>query len=1001
MRSLIVATACVLGGSALGCGAEKAEPVLRIEPSGNNGTVEITAPTTFTAVLENTTVPAVEVLWATNGSGKLSNEAGSSVTFAPPAGTATSTLIATVGNLTASLQISSGPAPLTDKTIPGLTAPVTVLYDAREIPHIKCAATIDCVAVQGYVQARDRLFQMDFLRHVARSRLSEMIGVLGLSQDVQLRTLFTTRAGKRIEDDLAVALDEPTAALLRAYAEGVNAYLNELRRGNGRLPGEYDQLVIKLTPADIRDWEIQDTLALGRLQQFQLSETLSEESASGQFASVFGPGGRHADLGKLNAWIRTAAPTTEQAHTLSPGPTQPTVRPAVGTLPAARIGKWKRGLGALAARSAVLREALRPAEGVGSNNWVVSAAKSASGMAMVANDPHLQLQYPPLFHLAVLTSTRAEDNLDVTGGSFPGIPGALIGRGKNVGWGVTVVGYDVTDLYLEQFLPQANCPSPAPCVLFRNVPTPTLPVPQTFRVRIGPGAAGLVDARTLNLANPPPPAVLVVPHHGPIVEPPDAGGRAVSFRWTGHEGNTQDSRAFLELSVAKDVDEAMKALNSFAVGAQNFVIADDAGNIAYYPHALVPVRRFADARVVGANVRPPWFPLPGDGTAEWGDGTSNCASATATPVPATCWIADAELPQGKNPAKGYFFTANADPTFPSVSDDNNPLAHPPYLSFSWSDSTGFRATQIEQRLAAATAGVGKVSLADMESIQADTVSRPGRAFAPFIEALPTAGSPPELAAAQQVLQQWRTNGFDCPTGLTGIDPQSSAPVTDAKVLQSSAGCFLFHNFLRVLHTNVFTDDLRLAGQGVNGGAALKAMLFLLGLPDDAPGTTFCNDVDAAGQLVTAHTCPAQAAIALVQAYKQLVANVGPSPSSWLWGRVHTIRPVPPVALVMTGYSPGPYARPGGAFTVDVGNPNLAGTGLAFGISSSANVRHISVMDPTEPAVRMQLPGPQRDVPDSVTGPDLLGQWVRNSYFDYAVGSQADGVAVASEQFEAP
>ena len=64
-------------------------------------------------------------------------------------------------------------------------------------------------------------------------------------------------------------------------------------------------------------------------------------------------------------------------------------------------------------------------------------------------------------------------------------------------------------------------------------------------------------------------------------------------------------------------------------------------------------------------------------------------------MPATCWIADALLPQGKDPAKGYFFTANADPTATGVSDDNNPLAHPPYLSFDWDDSTGFRATRID------------------------------------------------------------------------------------------------------------------------------------------------------------------------------------------------------------------------------------------------------------------------------------------------------------------
>ena len=105
----------------------------------------------------------------------------------------------------------------------------------------------------------------------------------------------------------------------------------------------------------------------------------------------------------------------------------------------------------------------------------------------------------------------------------------------------------------------------------------------------------------------------------------------------------------------------------------------------------------------------------------------------------------------------------------------------------------------------------------------------------------------------------------------------------------------------------------------------------------------------------------------------------------MWGRVHTIKPVSLLALVTNGYSPGPYARPGGAFTVDVGTPVADRRGLDFAYGSGGNVRHISLMDPAKPVVKMQLPGPERDGPAVTVGPDLLGQWVKNSYFDYAVG----------------
>lgn len=1001
MRSLsLVAVAWVFEALLCGCGDTSASgPSLTITPPALSS--PITQPTVFTAVLVNSTD---EVSWTVTG-GTLSNTSGLHVTYAPPMGAAMGTLTATAGKLTASVQIQSAPP---SQTIPGLTASVTVQYDAQDIPHIQCAAAADCLAAQGYLQARDRLFPMDFLRHVARGKVAEMVGPDGLSQDIQFRTFFTTRDGKRIEGELLKTTDPTMKALLDAFTGGINAYLAQLRTSKGPLPGEYAQLPFPITAADIADWTDQDTLALARLQQFQLSENLTPESANGTFALTYGPGAPHDDPGKMAAWIRAAAPTTEQGHTLSPTGTHAPVVPAAShaaTLPAKyrlpfELTKWRGVLSATAAKAAALRERVRPADAsVGSNNWVVAGAKSATHVAMVANDPHLSLQYPPLFHLAVLTSSNPADHLNLTGGSFPGIPGALVGRGEHVGWGVTVVGYDVTDLYLEQFLPQANCPSSAPCVLFKGAPVAAVVAPQTYLVRVGPGPSGLQDAKTLSLLGTNQDVVVVVPHHGPLIQAPDGTGKAVSFRWTGHEPNTQDLKAFYGLNTAVDVDAAIAALKDYATGAQNFVLADDQGHIAYDPHALVPLRKFADVtQTAPNNLIPPWFPVPGDGSAEWGDGTSNCANPAG--APASCWTPDNLLPQGKDPTKGYLFTANADPL--GVSDDNNPLAHPPYLSFDWDDSSGFRATRIEQRIEAALAARGSVSLDDMESIQADHVSRPGMAFAPIIAALPTSGAPPELAAAKALLGQWATNGWDCPSGVVGSNPKGPAD-TNATVVQNSAGCFLFHEFLRTLVNNVFADDLAVAKQGINGLAAVKALLFMLD-PTNAntPGATnFCNDVNATGTTVAAKTCGAQVVTALAQAYDTLSALIGSNTNTWTWGRVHTIRPVSLLALVTTNYQPGPYARPGGVFTVDVGSPSLSGSGLNFAYGSGGNVRHISLMDPTNPKVRMQLPGPERDGPAVGPGPDLLGRWVSNTYFDYAFGDQIKAVAVSTETFQAP
>jgi penicillin amidase len=983
----------------VGCShPDNPDPALIISPSDPSGTVSITGPTDFSAIIEHTTA-AETVTWTLAGGGSLSASTGLHVVYTPPAGTITATLTAaTADGLTATVQVASGPMTLTSETIPGLTAPVKVEYDAEDIPHIKCQTKIDCVAVQGYVHAHDRFFMMDFLRHVARAHLAEMIGVDGLSQDVQIRTLFTTRAGHRLEDDLVANMDATSAAIVTAYAAGVNAYLGELRGKPSLMSGEYKQLPFPIAPADIAEWTPQDTLAMARLQQFQLSETIEEETGNGQFYAVYGQGGSRQDLAKVNAWIRAAAPAGEQAHTLSATPH--TIAQRSGVTPTMPLAAYENVLTSTRAQFQALRDRLRPTDAsVGSNNWAIAGAKSATHVAMVANDPHLSLQYPPLFHLSTMTSATASDNLDLTGGSFPGIPGALVGRGAHVGWGVTVVGYDVTDVYLEQFLPQASCPSAVPCVLFKSAPTSTIPVPQTYLVRT---KNGLVNANTLTGITQPPPVVLIIPQHGPVIQAPDSGGKAVSVRWTGQEGNTQDLRAILGLNTATDVDSAIAALKDFSTGAQNFMLADDQGHIAYDPHALVPVRNFADARVTAAaNLKPPWFPLPGDGTAEWGDGVADCASATATPLPAACWIPDDQLPQGKDPAKGYYFTANADPI--GVSDDNSPLAHPPYLSFDWDDSTGFRATRIQERIEAALAASGNVSLDDMMSIQSDHVSRPGKFFATYIGAMATTGDSADLTAAKAIIATWLADGADCPTGLTGTDPNLSGVDTSGTVPADSAGCFLFHAFLRDLVTNVFTDDLALAGQGVSQLQAIKALMYMLGNDESATlpnaANSFCLNVSATGSVVAARKCSQQVAIALTQAYDDITAKYQTT-NNWLWGRVHTMTPVPLLALITTNYQPGPYARPGGAFTVDVGTPSTSASGLAFPFNASGNVRHISLMDPAKPVVKMQLPGPERDVPVLFGGPDLLGQWVKNQYFDYATSTQIDAVVVSTQTFTA-
>jgi penicillin amidase len=1008
MRNRMLAAVFVILAA---CGGGAPPPPLTITPSGNQTAAAPVLVTASPAELAN------EVAWALTGPGTISGDKGQAVVYRPPVPAnpaQTATVTATARGQTASVTFTSQtpPADPARATIPiaGLTGNVDVTYDQNDIPHIFCANQNDCFAVQGYIQAQDRLFQMDLFRRIARGRLASLIGPAGVSQDTQILTVFITRDLKRIEDVLVTNLDAVSKAKIQAFTNGVNAYIAFLKTHPALLPGEYAQVPGPATPNDIPDWELQDTLAIGRLQQFQLSETIEKETAYGLFALTFGPGGAHDDGARFNAYANFVQQPV-RAYTLSDPDPAIAVRGESG---GATSGLAKPDLSGVAAGLGAVNAKMREMIDVfgsirseaGSNNWVVDGAHSSSGFAMVANDPHLSLQYPPLFHLAAMTASDGS-GLNLIGGSFAGIPGALIGRGAHVGWGVTVVGYDVTDLYLEKL---TDCTHPAPLVCatveFRDNTGATINSP----IALKPYAITVKGAAPVNTA------VLVVPHHGPLVNYSPATQSAVSMRWTGHEGNTQDLKAFLDLNNATSVGDdsaaagtAVAALKNYAVGAQNFVLADDQGHIGFDPHALVPLRNWI------TPVQTPWFPLPGNtATAEWGGTSTGDIHCAANPAPADCWVPDNLLPRGFNPPKGYFATANSDPA--GYTDEGSPIGNTlggtlyPYLSFDWDDPTAVRYARIAQLLKGkTTTGTQKVSLADMQAIQSDHMVLLAKLFEDRGFYPANTGAPTAYATGRAVLATWASVNYDCPTGLTTSDPKSAA-VTNATTLDQSAGCLLFHTFFRTLLKNVFDDDMAVVaattGQSFSGdgGAEIRALLFML----KTPGThSFCDDVSRTAAVTAAKTCEQQVVAALAAAVATLQGAYGTDPHTWLWGRVHTMTTVSQAAPLIAGaFGAGPFARPGGLLTVDVGNPSGSQSSpLGFAYGSGSNVRFISVMDPAaaNAQVKMQLPGPERDVPFGVfsSSPDLIGQYVTNTYFDFLYGHQIDNKGLSTQRFSAP
>jgi penicillin amidase len=837
--------------------------------------------------------------------------------------------------------------------VPGLGADVTVYDDALGIPHITATSDDDAAYAIGYVQARDRLFQMDFMRKLGRGRVSEMLGKGALSNDVSLRTVFTAQspvasgpqAGSyRIEDVIASTLTPSFRTLLQRYADGVNRYLVDLATGaNGaRIPAEYILLAGALPGNYIpAPWTVEDSIALARVFAWDLSFTASEEAAYGATATAFAaacgttPPSSCYTLGLFGDITRFAP--AKNTFVLGPPATA-----SAGAAPA--HGAQMEG----AARSAVLdaSRALQrllaggAGESPGSNNWVMRAP--LTGHAMVANDPHLALQNPSIFYLMqVSTSTR-----NVGGVAFPGAPVIPIGHNDYVGWGDTVVGYDVTDVY---YFPRAA----------GGLPSTTIPVPETYKVR---GGADVTP-------NPP---ILLVPGYGPVI-----GADSTAFytaRWTGQEPSNE-LLAFYQLNQAKSVDEAFEAVKTFQVGAQNFVFADVNGNIGYYPHAYVPIRKAGCYRpgVV------PWAPMPGyDGSCIW-----------------TGRISDEALPQSKNPASGRIVTANNDIT--GVTAGNNPLSAgaDSYL-YAYRD-LGYRAWRATDLLSAKSSGY---TLDDFTAVQADNYSGIASDVVPGLLAWFTLASAQVeakgLGPAVAVLSNWASatnpQRFRTPTGLASSDPAGAKSAVAAEVAASNAS-MLFHALLPRLAARILDPSLSrvtVGGQPLDTRRLLEEFdsqvvaKYLVALTTYAAGGT--PSVPLNTGLVACGgsqaTCAAVAVAALEDTvdFLTLEAFPGLGPSDWIWGRKHRATFNSLLGDFTTIFNHGPFANDGGLYTVDVANFSWNDDGPdGYFQHSGPNVRFSAEMiAPGNVVWRAVIPGGQPDFPQDPNYQSQIPLWLENA-----------------------
>nr|MBA2341443.1 penicillin acylase family protein [Pyrinomonadaceae bacterium] len=301
-----------------------------------------------------------------------------------------------------------------------------------------------------------------------------------------------------------------------------------------------------------------------------------------------------------------------------------------------------------------------------SNNWVVAGRRTATGKPLLANDPHLQISVPSLWYMAHL----AAPGVRVAGVSLPGAPGIVIGHNERIAWGLTNLGPDVQDVYLERF--DAKNP--------RLYMTPTgLREAEVRREEIKV-RKGIADASTEIV-----PFEVTVTRHGPIIFEKD--GARYALRWTALDRQAIELETFYALNRARNWNDFQSALRSFTGPTQNFIYADVDGHIGYYGAGRVPIRRTGDGS------------LPYDGATDAGEWTS--------------YIPFEKLPHVYDPASGVIVTANNR----VVGRD-----YPYHLTHLW--AAPYRARRIYDLLTAKD----KLTIDDFRRIQADTYSAPDTIF---------------------------------------------------------------------------------------------------------------------------------------------------------------------------------------------------------------------------------------------------------------------------------
>jgi len=572
--------------------------------------------------------------------------------------------------------------PPTDLQLEGVQDEVNVVFDDNRVPHVFAKNDHDAYFTQGYLMARDRLWQMEFYTLAASGRLAEVVGERALELDRYSRRMGMADAAKKVYENGKTnkIFDE----VLNAYSAGVNTYIKQLRYKN--LPVEY-----KIIGYQPEEWSPYKTI----LMMMNMRNVLNGGSDDFRMSNALSKYGMEVMKDLFPNYPSNESPIipvgTKWNFTPVPVPAPPTQISAP-----------------MSVSESVAFDIPQHSPEIGSNNWAVGGEKSATGLPILANDPHLQLTLPSIWYQMQLCTPT----MNVYGACLPGAPGVVIGFNKDVAWGVTNVGSDVMDFYQIKFKDNTKRE-----YWYNGAWKPT-----TMRIE-----EFVVKGRPESLKD-----TVYSTHHGPIVYNAASDKNfnqnvpvGHAMRWVAHEKEGTDLMAFYYLNRAKNYDDYRKALTYYVAPAQNFVFASNQNDISITPNGKLPLKWKEQGKFImdGSNPAHDW----------------------------QGWIPVEQNPTVKNPPRGFVSSANqfsADPTYPY------------YLG--WRFAPSERAIRINERLEK----MQKATVDSLRMLQNDNFNVEARRILPVLMKILNADSSETKNPAYQTLAKWNMKNDANEVGAT-------------------------------------------------------------------------------------------------------------------------------------------------------------------------------------------------------------------------------------------